>query len=570
METFIEKTERTYIKLILGSVGALFLFILLCWGGFRLYRNWQEGHLVRRASAVMSGGDLREASLSVRRVLQLNPNNVEALRLMGEIAEKTGDRGSLELRRKAFELNPNSAEDGLAYVRGALWSNDIATAEKTLNSLPEGARARPEFHAASGRLAEMKRDLAGAEQHWLRAAELAPNESGYRFQLALLQLNQPEKRANALAVLQELRSNSAQRIAATRTLIIDGVARGTAAGPLRKLSEELQAYPEAVFSDRLMYAEILRQMRDPAQEEYVARLKTDAAASPLNAAALISWMIRNRMTDEASAFIDSLPEEAKVKWPVPFVIAEVQTKTKNWIQLEKQLRESDWATYDFLRRAYLARALREQGKQLPADQELAAAEKEASANPQMVTTLTQTIAEWGWKDEAVDLLWILTKNPQTRMPALRSLYAHYTKVADTSGLYRTLAKLSELNPQDTALQNNLAQVSLLIGADVDHARKIAAEVAAKDPKNAAYLSTYAYSLLSKGDLKGALQVMDGLSEEKLRDPSVATYHGLILAAAGQKEKAREFLRRSSEAQLLPEEKELVAKAERSLGESARQ
>jgi Flp pilus assembly protein TadD len=99
---------------------------------------------------------------------------------------------------------------------------------------------------------------------------------------------------------------------------------------------------------------------------------------------------------------------------------------------------------------------------------------------------------------------------------------------------------------------------------------MAAEVAAKEPGNAAYVSTHAYALLSKGDIQGAREAMAALSDEQLRDPSVATYYGLVLAAAGETEKAREFLRRSAEAQLLPEEKALVTRAEKRLSESARE
>jgi hypothetical protein len=42
---------------------------------------------------------------------------------------------------------------------------------------------------------------------------------------------------------------------------------------------------------------------------------------------------------------------------------------------------------------------------------------------------------------------------------------------------------------------------------------------------------------------------------------LAAYYGVVLAAAGQREKAREYLRRASEAKLLPEEKALIAKSE---------
>jgi Flp pilus assembly protein TadD len=313
-----------------------------------------------------------------------------------------------------------------------------------------------------------------------------------------------------------------------------------------------------------MYLEILRQLHDSAYEEYFARLKTDAPKNAGDVAALLSWMLRNGMQEDALQYAQTLPDAAKSHWPVPMVVAEARAQTKDWSGLEAQIRESSWGDFDYLRHAYLARAMRGQGNQLAFEREFSAAQKDASAHPQNISNLAQTIEEWGWQSEATDLLWVLTKDPATKLSALRTLYQYYAKSRDSSGLYRTLVKLVETNPDDTALQNNLAQVSLLIGADVEHARKLAAEVSAKEPSNPAYRSTYAFALLSNGEVKGALEAMKSLSEEQLRDPAVAPYYGLILAAAGEKEKAREFLRRANEAQLLPEEKALIAKAENSL------
>jgi predicted Zn-dependent protease len=158
----------------------------------------------------------------------------------------------------------------------------------------------------------------------------------------------------------------------------------------------------------------------------------------------------------------------------------------------------------------------------------------------------------------------VAKSDDTKLEALQTLYQHYAKQGDTTGLYRTLLRLVEALPQDLALQNNLAQISLLIGADVERARKMAAETRSKEPLNGAYVATYAFSLYTSGDVKDALQTMDQLTPDQLRDPPVAVYYGVILAAAGQKEKAREYLQRAGEATLLPEEKTLVEKAESTL------
>lgn len=563
MEISLQRTERAYLKLILGSLGVFVAFTVLCWGGFRSYRHWQEGHLVRRASAVMSGGDLKTASLNARRALQLNPENAAAMRVMAEISEKMGERSAIDWRRKVLHTGGHSVDDALALARSALRAKDFVTAAKTLESLGDAAREKPEFQAASAQLAEARKDFPAAETSWAKAAELAPQVSVYRLQLAIVRLGLADtlKRETAVKVLEQLRADPAQRTPATRALILDGIAQHGESQRLLSLAKELQAYPDAFFTDRILYLELLRQTRDSAYDDFLSELKMEALTKPADLATLLSWMIRNRMTTDAIEFAKSLPPERTSKWPVPVVIAEASAQAKDWAQLERMTRSGSWSAYEFLRRAYLARALRGQDKALAAEQELSAAQKDAAINPQMLSILTRTVADWGWQSEAVELLWALTKNPEARTNALRTLYEHFIKVRDTSGLYRALARLAEADPQDAAIQNNLAQVSLLLGVDTDHARKSAAELTSKDPSNPIYASTYAFSLLSKGDTRGSLQVMNRLNQDQLRDPAVATYYGLVLAAAGQKERAREFLARSSEATLLPEEKALVAKAE---------
>ncbi|HEY0370245.1 MAG TPA: hypothetical protein VGC85_11660 [Chthoniobacterales bacterium] len=563
MESSFARTERTYVRLIVAAAGGLILFVLACVGGNRAYQHWQEEHLVRRATAFMSGGDLRTASVTVRRALQLNPENAAANRLLASIAEKAADRSALDLRRKVFEANPNSIDDAVALVRTALRYDDLATAEKTLSRIAAIAQNDAQFHAASGRLAQMKNDISAAETHWVRAAELAPNDSAYRFQLALVRLGSTDaaKRNEGRAALEQLRADPAQRAPATRTLLIDAIAQHDDVQRSRSLASELQGYAEATFSDRVMYLEILRQLRDAEFEAYLAQMKKDAAATVADSAALLSWMLRKQSPQDTLEFAATLPASLTAEWPMPRVLAEARAQAQEWVGLEAQLRSSQWPQSDFLRHAFLARALRGEDKKLEAEQELSFARKEAESDANRLSSLLQTIASWGWENEAVEMLWVLTKNPETKISALRTLYEHYVKAADSAGLYRTLSKLAEVNPSDLALQNNLAQVSLLIGVEPERATKLAADANAKDPSNASFASTYAFALLSKGDVAGALNVMDRLSSNQLREPAASTYYGIILAAAGKKDKAREFLGRSAETTLLPEEKALVEKAQ---------
>jgi predicted Zn-dependent protease len=102
--------------------------------------------------------------------------------------------------------------------------------------------------------------------------------------------------------------------------------------------------------------------------------------------------------------------------------------------------------------------------------------------------------------------------------------------------------------------------------NADRGQKVARELYEKEPANAAYASTYAFSLYSQGEPKKALKVMEALTDQQLREPSIAAYYGIILAAAGEHARAREFLDLGEKASLLTEEKALLEKARRSLAQ----
>jgi hypothetical protein len=563
VEKSVERTQRTYIKLALGILIGFILFVFLCWGGCRFYGVVESRHLTRRGAAYLSGGNLRAAALTGGRALQLDATNVGALKVLAQVAELSNDRSALDWRRKASELDPHSIENTLALATCALQFNDVATAEKALHRVDENGRNMAAYHAAAARLAEAKKEGAEAENHWARAVELAPENKSYQLQsaLALLRMGNPAKRDAALAILEQLRHDEKQRVFATRALIVDGAAHRADDNKLTTLASELQSYPEAVFGDRILYLEVLLQLHDPKFTGYLTSLEKDAASKPADLASLFSWMAANGLSLLAIDFAHTLPNEVMSKWPVPLAMADTYVKLGDWVGLEAQVKNSNWGRFDFLRRGYLALALRKQDKRAAAEHEWASAQKEASSQAQYLSMLAQAASDWHWQGETFELLWLLTKHPEKQLEALQELYRRYADAGDTPGLYRVLVRLAEIEPDDVRVRNNLAQVSLLLNADVERARKLAAELYRKEGSNAAYASTYAFALYTKGDSNGALKVMNGLGDGRLQEPSLAAYYGVILAATGDKAKAREYLKLGAAAKLLPEEKELVAKAE---------
>jgi thioredoxin-like negative regulator of GroEL len=561
MEISHQRAESFYVKLLLGGLIGIILLIALCWGGHGIYVRWQERRLVRSAVFAIQHGDERTASLAARSLLELKPSSAGAARIMAQLAERAGDRAALDWRRKVAQLDPQSTEDALAWARCALQFNDVGTAERALSAIDQEGKKSGGYHAVSALLAQARRNDETAEHEWAEAVRLAPNEKAYQLELATLQANSRDEGRHAAgeALLTTLRNDVKQRAPATRALIAEGVAHRADGQALLGLARELDGYPEATLNDRLLLLDFLHQLQDAEFTSYLSDLEKSTADKPGDLAALLSWMSQNNLNLLALNFVKSLPPELVRKWPVALVVADVYVRLGDWRGLESVTKTANWREFDFVRHGYLARALRAQDKPAAAEHEWSSAVKGASGQSEGVLALVRVASEWKWENEAVELLWTLAKYPEKQNDALQTLYRFYAKSGDTQGLYRVLVRLSASDPSNLNVENNLAQISLLLNANPDEARRMAAEVYHKLPSNPAYATTYAYSLLTKGDPKAALKVLSSFSEGQLSDPAISTYFGICLAAT-RDERAKPFLEAGQKANLLPEEKALVEKA----------
>jgi hypothetical protein len=131
---------------------------------------------------------------------------------------------------------------------------------------------------------------------------------------------------------------------------------------LRNLAHDLQSYPEGIFTDRLLYLGILRQTYDPEHTAYLTKVENDVAAKPDDLAALLAWMNANEISIVAIDFARSLSRGTLSAWPLPWAMAEAYAKVNDWSALERLTVDLNWQQFDFLRRAYLTRALRAEKK----------------------------------------------------------------------------------------------------------------------------------------------------------------------------------------------------------------
>ncbi|MDD5351082.1 MAG: tetratricopeptide repeat protein, partial [Chthoniobacteraceae bacterium] len=180
-----------------------------------------------------------------------------------------------------------------------------------------------------------------------------------------------------------------------------------------------------------------------------------------------------------------------------------------------------------------------------------------SNNGESLFTLARMALQWGWDNEAADALWQAVSKSNRSSEALGALDRFYFAKRNTEGLYRVYSLMLDRNPGDPAVRNNFAVFCLLLDKNKEHAVGVARELHEKDPASAVYASTYALGLFCVGQTAQALEVMQALKPEALRDPSIAAYYSGFLAAAGREEEAKTYRARARGASLLPEEAQLL-------------
>jgi tetratricopeptide (TPR) repeat protein len=405
------------------------------------------------------------------------------------------------------------------------------------------------------------KEFAEAQAHLQAAIGLDPTNRLQQLNLSVLRLEStnPTVAAAAQRELATLTSDPTLGQHALRSLAAVALRQQhlpAAAG----FSERLLALPTATFEDRLQHATVLQAANNPALPAALEQLQQQAATNAPQVALLATWLRTHHRAREALTWLSQLPAKMRDTLPVPLAETECFMAAKDWAGLESRLNAQRWDEMEFLRLAFLARAHREQGRREIAISVWRRAMNATAARAEYAAGLVQLTAEWGWVDEAEELSWVVTKRAPGENWPLEMLLRHYTVTTNTAGLYRVHQALLQREPQSLLLKNNVAVYALLLNRDRPRAQTLAREVYVAEKTNAFFVSTYALSLHVQGKTAEGLELMQGLPEADLQRPEIATYYAVLLSATGARDKAGAYFIAAEKAQLLPEERQLLAQA----------
>jgi len=517
--------------------------------------------MISLARGFIAKKDGRNAMLSLNEALRSNPRNVEATRLMAELTEAAGLPASLIWRGRVVELNPGSTDDRLALARAAIGAHDLISATNALAGVSETGKSTVGFHNLAGGLAAMMGRQEEAQAHFLEASRLQPTNPAPQLNLAVMRLHSTNDMVlnEARTALGRLRSHPSVRCQAIRELVGDA-ARFNRTNDALALSKELIQQTNCLFTDHLLRLDVLRASKAPEFKPALQALQLEAATNALKTTGLASWEIAKLGPAEGLAWLQSLPAASRTNQAVALLTADCFSLLKDWRNLQASVQRQNWGDLEFVRHAYLARAMRGQDLTSSAKTEWEQAFKMASAREQTLVMLLRLAGQWNWRSEGEDLLWSIVNQYPNERWAVQALTQALYLGGRTRPLMGLFSQQAKTHPSDLAIKNNLATAALLLEAKEFNPHELAREVFTKAPTNASFASTYAYSLLVQKKPADALRLMEQFSSKDLENPAIAGYYGVILQASGNREKARQYLDLALKSLLLPEERKLFEKA----------
>ena len=550
-------TRRLAIGVVVG---------LVAFGGYRGYALWRKRHLAQQAQNFFAQKDYQSAALVSRHLLQLDPKNIAACRIMAETAELAGKREAVSWREQVVGLDPSDAANRIALANAAVHFGQLDLARKTLDAVDAPNRANLKFHQLSGVLAIAEKNAPLAETEFAAALQLEPNNRQIALNLATVRLTSPESatREKARTDLARFAEQNILRVEALRALTADALANKSLA-VAEKWATQLRAEKGATFSDLLLYVEASR--KNSGDQNALLDAETNAARSPVTAAALVTWMNRHEMAQVARDWALSLPPQILNAQPVPLAIAEAYSFLQDWNALHAFVEEKNWGEEEFLRFAVLSHALHHltpgDRASMESQTAWAAALKATKNRSERLAAIAQLAEGWDYAEEAADAWWLIANGNENAKQALTALQRLYKAKQNSHGLLRVAKRALELNPADLVAANNCASLGLLLNGD-SASRRLAMKLHSENPANPALKSTYAFALFTEGKSSDALREMETLKEAQLRHPTIAAYYFVMLVENGKMERAHSFLSAANKAQLLPEEQQLLIAATRKL------
>jgi Tfp pilus assembly protein PilF len=375
------------------------------WFGHQMYARSMERRCLEEAQECLEKRDFLNAALCLRRVLDLNPKNIDAATRMAEMLEAQGKPGAVEWRKRAAEFHPHDASFRFDWAQTAIKAGDHGSADLALKGVEGPDRDTAQYHKLCAALYWSQGHSDEAEMHYSKALQLDPTNQTVAFNLATIRLRSTNSAVADAArfSMERMTNNPALKLTALHQLLIFENLRRSPTNAL-KYSTLIVQDPNASYADQLDHLELLHQVKSPEYESWLAGLKQGATNSSARAFGVGRWIAKVNGLDDLLAWIDTLPEEVRNDPPLAFLTADCHVLLKNWQKLVETAEAQNWGEADPNRMALIALAQRSLGQDAAFQTAWREALREADRRRDRLVELAQFAQKWGWNEQKDQVL----------------------------------------------------------------------------------------------------------------------------------------------------------------------
>jgi len=162
LESFFQRRlwlARLGVVVVVSAVALLVGIVLFSYGS-RLYDDWRQSRLLRRATALLREGKLNKAAQTAQELVARHPDSLPALHVLAEAAEKQNLEEAVKWREQIARLLPTDLESQLNLASAALRFGKLDVVRQALDRVPSSDRGKAAFHVVAGWLASAEGNLA--------------------------------------------------------------------------------------------------------------------------------------------------------------------------------------------------------------------------------------------------------------------------------------------------------------------------------------------------------------------------------------------------------------------------
>ena len=522
------------------------------------YRSWSQERHAGRAARSFEAGDYERAIIDGRQALELNPFDVETNRVVARAYEAMSKPDAVPWRERLNKISPGDKENTIAWATAALKHGDLDTAKDALLAVKPADRETAGYHDSAGEVALAMNDTGKAEQHWARAVQLDPDNDQRRLKLASVQVKSraPGVREAAMAELERIAESPVRRRAALKELVVDAMNHREFKRAL-ELVDKILLCKDSQFIDRIGRLAVLRGSDSPDAPAYLEQLRDESLGDAKQLTTLLDWMNENQLPLLVSDWVPKLPAKLVAEPPVALAVADAYGKGREWTKLKAHAEQGNWKDYEHIRRAHVARALEEFGREVAAKAEWERALAETGNKAVRLASLARLAQLWHWDERAEIALRKLSADESTPLWVLDALWQIVRKTSNSEELHHLSRLIVRARPKNPEARNNFIWLCLLRHSDEATIHQLASELHNEYPEDITISTTRALSLFQQGKVFDAVKLLESFPEERLRAPAVALYYSVFLHALGNAEKAAEYAKLTEGVTLLREEDELL-------------